>query len=222
MKKLPALLSILLMLGFAAGPSRAGSDQDQNLAGKLSEVYENTPHGYAHGMTRADLAKAYREDPGDAAVSPSAFRPHQTFIYRACGLIKVEVDFRPSTAKQAGPADLITNISLPYVDFAAPTNADANLDAELTQELRAVQADFEKLKPGVTRAELVKLFERFVGPILAVPDMYRFKQHEEFNYRRCGCIYIDVDFRHWFSKNDQPTDIITKVSKPHIFAGPIG
>ena len=110
MKKLPALLSVLLMLGFAAGLSRAGSDQDQYLANKLVEVYQNTPPDHPQGMTRADLAKAYREDPGDAAVSPSAFRPHQTFIYRACELIKVDVDFHPSTAKQAGPADLITNI----------------------------------------------------------------------------------------------------------------
>jgi hypothetical protein len=222
MKKLPSLWSVLIILGFAAGLSRAGSDQDKNLAEKMVEVYDNTPPEYAHGMTRADLAKAYREAPGDTAVSPSAFRPHQTFIYRACGLIKVDVDFRPSTAKPAGPADLITNSSLPYIDFAAPTNTGSNLDAALTQELRAVQADFEKIKPGVTRAELDKLFERDNGPMVEVPDKHLFHQHQKFDCRRCGCIFIEVDFRPSYSAKERPTDIITKVSKPYIFAGPIG
>jgi len=222
MKELSALCSVLLILGFAAGLSRAGSDQDLDLSERLSEIYHNTPPEQAHGMTRADLAKAYREAPGGTKVSPPAFQPHQTFICRTCGLIKADVDFLPANTQPAGPMDIITNISLPYIDFAAPTNTGSNLDAALTQELRAVQADFDKIKPGVTRAELDKLFERDNGPMVEVPDKHLFHQHQKFDYRRCSYIFIDVDFRPSPSTKERPTDVITKVSKPHIFAGPIG
>jgi hypothetical protein len=221
MKKLPALWSALIILGLAAGWSRAGSDQDQDLTKRLIEVYFNTAMKLAPGMTRADLAKAFREAPSDTAGSPSAFQPHQTFIYRTCGLIKADVDFRPSSAKLAGPADIITNISMPYFDFAAPTKADANQDAALTRELRAMQADFEQIKPGVTRAELAKLFKQNTGGVAAPPDyQFPFQQHVTFDYLRCGFITVDVDFAPSDSTKARPTDVITNVSKPYIDARP--
>jgi hypothetical protein len=144
------------------------------------------------------------------------------FVYRACGLINVEVDFHPSNTKQAGPTDILTNLSLPYIDFAAvPPPADTNQDAALLQELRAVQADFEKIKPGVARAELVKLFKQDTGGVAAPPDyQFPFQQPVIFDYRRCDCLMIEVDFDPSDSAMPRPTDVITKVSKPHINAWP--
>jgi hypothetical protein len=166
MKNLPALWSLLLILGCAAGLSRA-ADQNEDLAKKLMDINRHT----------------------------------------TC-LAPVSTDSR-------------TNIFRLSIDFAAALPpANTNLDASLMQELRPAQADFEKLKPGLTRAELVKLFQP-QNPGFTIWMGDDFQPHQSFSYLRCRRIFVDVDFAPSNYKTVRPADVITKVSQPYIFTGPI-
>ena len=71
------------------------------------------------GMTRAELVKLEMFDQDWGPLSPAddkSFKQHATFYYRSCGLIKVDVDFAATEAKEAQPADRITKVSMPYID----------------------------------------------------------------------------------------------------------
>ena len=73
----------------------------------------------------------------------------------------------------------------------------------------------------MTRADLDKMFRRETGGVV-VPDSMplSFKEHQTFDYRRCGFIMIDVDFSPSKSKEERPTDVILKVSKPYLDCSP--
>jgi hypothetical protein len=102
-------------------------------------------------------------------------------------------------------------------------NADPNttIDAAFANQLVKVFADCQKIKPGMTRAQLIdlKLFDRDFGPLAPVDDK-TFRQHTTFYYRSCGLIEVDIDFAPSNSKQERPTDIIAKVSMPYIDARP--
>jgi hypothetical protein len=72
-------------------------------------------------MTRAELLKLFKEETGGVAwpaSKPLPFQQHQSFDYRRCWLIMVDVDFSPSDSKEARPTDIITKISRPYINGA--------------------------------------------------------------------------------------------------------
>jgi hypothetical protein len=102
---------------------------------------------------------------------------------------------------------------------AVPARADTTNDTEFVRRIVEVFRDCQKLKPGMTRAELVTLqmFDEDRGPLQARDD-HSFKQHMTFEYRSCALIKIDVDFGASDSKDERPTDVITKVSMPYIDA----
>jgi hypothetical protein len=112
-----------------------------------------------------------------------------------------------------------------FVSIAAPARAGATNDEEFAGKFanKLVKSfeDCQRVKPGMTRAELVKLqmFDQDWGPIQPADDK-RFEQHTTFAYRGCFLIKIDIDFRASDSKESQPTDVITKVSMPYIDARP--
>jgi hypothetical protein len=45
-----------------------------------------------------------------------AFRQHMAFEYRGCSLIKVDVDFEATNTKKARPTDIVSKVSMPYID----------------------------------------------------------------------------------------------------------
>ena len=100
-----------------------------------------------------------------------------------------------------------------------PTRADTTNDTEFVRKIVEVFRDCQKVKPGMTRAELVALqmFDEDRGPLQARDD-HSFQQHMTFEYRSCSLIKIDVDFGASDSKEERPTDVITKVSMPFIDA----
>ena len=102
---------------------------------------------------------------------------------------------------------------------AVPARADTTNDTEFVRKIVEVFRDCQKLKLGMTRAELVKLqmFDQDWGPLSAADDK-AFRQHTTFQYRSCSLIKVDVDFGATEAKEARPTDIITKVSKPYIDA----
>jgi len=103
-----------------------------------------------------------------------------------------------------------------------PGVADTTNDAEFVRKIVEVFTDCQKIKPAMTRAELVKLdmFDEDWGPLHPVNDN-SFTQHAKFEYRSCSLIKVDVDFGATGAKEARPTDIITKVSMPYIDARPI-
>jgi hypothetical protein len=118
MKTFAYLLSAIMVLGLVIVPSRAGTDDDQDLAKRLYAVCFEIDK-IKPGMTRAELTKLFKEDTGGVAWDesmPLPFRPQELFDYRRCELIRVEVDFRPSDSKTERPTDIITKISKPYLD----------------------------------------------------------------------------------------------------------
>ena len=118
MKILTCVISVILVLGLVVVPSRADTGVDQDLMKKLTAVWFDCQR-IKPGMTRAELAKLFKEDTGGVARPPSKpvpFQRHQRFDYRQCDLIKVEVDFSPSDSKETEPTDIIIRISRPYID----------------------------------------------------------------------------------------------------------
>ena len=104
---------------------------------------------------------------------------------------------------------------------AVPSRADTTNDTEFVRKIVEVFRDCQKIKPGMTRAELVKLqmFDEDWGPLSPADDK-SFKQHATLEYRSCTLIKVDVDFGASDSKDAQPTDVISKVSMPFIDARP--
>ena len=118
MKTFTYLLSAIVVLGLVIEPSRAGTDTSQDLMKQLAAVCFEI-HKVKPGMTRADLDRMFRADTGGVAwpaSKPLPFQQHLSFVYRSCWLIKVDVEFAPSDAKEAKPTDIITKISKPYLD----------------------------------------------------------------------------------------------------------
>ena len=101
------------------------------------------------------------------------------------------------------------------------TKADTNYDKELDQQVIEVWFDCQKIQSGMTRADLSRMFTRDTGGV-AVPDTapLPFREHQTFDYQRCNHIMIDVDFRASNFREERPTDVITKVSKPYINCSP--
>ena len=118
MKPLTYTLLVILILGLVVVPIRAGTENDEVLTKKVSEVYFQC-RKIKPGMTRADLLQLFKEDTGGVAwpaSKPFPFQQHQSFDYRGCWLIMVDVEFSPSNSKEARPTDIISKISRPYIN----------------------------------------------------------------------------------------------------------
>jgi hypothetical protein len=115
----------------------------------------------------------------------------------------------------------ILSVILVLAIVAVPARADATNDPEFTRKIVEVFRDCQKLKPGMTREELVKLqmFDQDWGPLSPADDQ-AFRKHTTFEYRSCSLIKVDVDFETTDRKEARPTDVISKVSMPYIDARP--
>jgi hypothetical protein len=94
----------------------------------------------------------------------------------------------------------------------APSYGGTDVDEDLTKQIAAILAECQKIKPGMTRAELLKVFTTEGGLSTAT--------HRTFVYRRCPFIKIDVEFTLSDPKQnvleERPTDSISNVSKPYL------
>jgi hypothetical protein len=86
--------------------------------------------------------------------------------------------------------------------------ADDGVDKNLTQQISDILKECESIKPGMTRADLLKIFTTEGG---LSTQIWRTYVHS-----RCTLIKVDVEFAPTKSKQEQPTDIITKISKPYL------
>jgi len=119
---------------------------------------------------------------------------------------------------------LITAVAVVALAADQPaTKTDTSYDKLLAQKVGEVWLNCQKIHPGMTRADLDKMFRRETGGV-AVPESMPlpFREHQTFGYRPCDHIMIDVDFRPSDSKQERPTDVIARVSKPYIDCSPRG
>src|ERR1700733_11598968 len=110
MKTYVCLLSVIVALGLVIVPSRAGTDTSTGLTKQLAAVCFDI-RKIKPGMTRAELDKIFRADTGGVAwpeSKPLPFQQHQSFVYRSCHLIKIDVEFASSDSKEAQQTDIIT------------------------------------------------------------------------------------------------------------------
>ena len=102
--------------------------------------------------------------------------------------------------------------------FTTPSFADRAADNILTEQIIDILKECESIKPGMTRADLLKIFTTEGG-------LYT-QTERTFDHKRCLCIKVDVEFAPTKSKKriqpEQPTDTITKISKPYLGIYSIG
>jgi hypothetical protein len=99
-------------------------------------------------------------------------------------------------------------VTLILCSFSTPSFADRSVDKNLTQQISDILKKCESIKPGMTRADLLKVFTTEGGLSTQIWRTYV--------YSRCPYIKVDVEFASTKSKQEQPTDIITKISKPYL------
>ncbi|HSY10415.1 MAG TPA: hypothetical protein VK840_05820 [Candidatus Dormibacteraeota bacterium] len=96
--------------------------------------------------------------------------------------------------------------------FESTNLAGNDVDRNLTKQISGILTECQKIKPGMTRAELLKVFTTEGG--LSTP------RHRTFVYRGCPYIKVDVDFTlselKQFELEERPADTISKISKPYL------
>jgi hypothetical protein len=97
------------------------------------------------------------------------------------------------------------------------TPLNSSVHKDLNAEIREVLLQWQKIKPGMTRADLLKTFTGEGGLYTA--------RHRTFGYRQCWEIKVDVDFELSNPEQSiidpQPMDIIKRISKPYLEWGTI-
>jgi hypothetical protein len=101
-------------------------------------------------------------------------------------------------------------VSVIFGILAVPALADSGVDKALTKQIADVLKECQTIKPGMTRAEISKVFTTEGGISTA--------KHRTYAFRGCPYIKVDVDFTLSDSKQDEErqTDIIAKISKPYL------
>jgi hypothetical protein len=98
--------------------------------------------------------------------------------------------------------------ALVLCSFSTPSFADRSVDKSLTQQISDILKECESIKPGMTRADLLKIFTTEGG--------LSTQTWRTFAHSRCPYIKVDVEFASTKSKQEQPTDTITKITKPYL------
>ena len=92
--------------------------------------------------------------------------------------------------------------------FCAPSFAAGSVDDNLTKQISGILTECQKIKTGMTRADLLKVFTTEGG--------FSTQGWRTYVHSRCPYIKVDVEFAPTKSGQEQPTDIITKISKPYL------
>jgi len=102
--------------------------------------------------------------------------------------------------------------SAPSARSSAPSRGGNDVDKDLTKQISNILSECQKIKPGMTRSDLLKVFTTEGGISTAA--------HRTFVYRGCPYIKVDVDFtlsdptQNFLE--ERPTDTISKISQPYL------
>lgn len=99
--------------------------------------------------------------------------------------------------------------------LVTPLFAGNDVDQDLTKKISEVLTECKKVKPGMTRAQLLRIFT-VEGGISTIT-------HRTFVHRRCGYIKVDVEFfpqvpffQRIPKQQERATDVVKEVSKPYL------
>lgn len=94
--------------------------------------------------------------------------------------------------------------------FSMPSRAGTEIDKTLTKQIAAVLKECQTIKPGMTRAELSRIFTAEGG--------FSTARRRTYVFRGCPYIEVDVDFTpaNPAQNEEKPTDMIAKISKPYL------
>jgi hypothetical protein len=95
--------------------------------------------------------------------------------------------------------------------LTAGFHGGANHDEAFTERLAEILAECEKMTPGTTRAEFLKIFE--------IEGGLRRKASGTFVHRHCPYIKVDVEFTDSARQKaveERPSDTISRISKPYL------
>lgn len=165
---------------------------------KVSEVLKGTPASDQIVLHHYRFETGWGSPPNGPTLVD--FMPDDTNEF----LLYLKSDGTNQYAPAAGQIDPGLSIKPP------PANGDA--DTNLTKQISDILIECQKIKPGMTRAELLKVFTTEGG--------FSTPAHRTFIYRRCPYIKIDVEFAPSDPKQtmtaERPTDTISKISKPYL------
>jgi hypothetical protein len=134
-------------------------------------------------------------------VSEKPSVPRRTYIL----FLHREADGRYATVVgQTDPGLGVMELEGVYESAVTETQTKLGID------IKNVLKECQTIKPGMTRAELSKVFET-EGGLSTVT-------HRKYVYRDCPYIKVDVEFAPSVPKQDieKPTDIVTNISKPYL------
>ena len=135
------------------------------------------------------------------AVSEKPSAPRTTYIL----FLHREADGRYApVVGQADPGRGVKELEGVYESAVTETQTKLGID------IANVLKQCKSIRPGMTRAELSKVFSTEGG--------FSTVTHRTYVYRDCPYIKVDVDFAPSAPKQDveKPTDIVTKISKPYL------
>jgi hypothetical protein len=123
MKKHIQKLLVVIILACGVVSSRAGILPDDDVKSRVDFERNLTRildacNKIAPGMTRAALTNDFTSY-HIGNITGYLPQDHYQYSYRGCFLIKIDVDFVP-TSKAAQPTDIIAKISKPYIESSYP------------------------------------------------------------------------------------------------------
>jgi hypothetical protein len=99
------------------------------------------------------------------------------------------------------------------VFFVVPAPAGPVQDKDPNKQVLEILAEWVKITPGTTRAELLKVYTTEGGLSTAT--------HRTYVHRRCCYIKVDVEFTLSEPKQgaveERPTDTIKKITRPYLY-----
>jgi hypothetical protein len=165
---------------------------------EVSEILKGTPASDQIVLHHYRFVTGWGSPPNGPMLT--GFSPGDTNEY----LLYLKNDGTNRYAPTSGQIDPAFQIRRP------PTNSVANIN--LTKQISEILIECQKIKPGMTRAELLKVFTMEGGLSTTT--------HQTFVYRGCPYIKVDVDFTPSDQKQkmieERPTDTISKISKPYL------
>jgi hypothetical protein len=128
-------------------------------------------------------------------------------VYRRAYILFLHRETDGRYASVVGQADPGLGVNeLQGVYESAVTETQTKLGIDVAKVLK----DCQTIKPGMTRAELSNVFSTEGG--------FSTLMHRTYVYHDCPYIKVDIDFTPSDPKQDveQPTDTVTKISKPYL------
>ncbi|GEM_PF-945988 len=182
-----AIASFVVAMAVQVNPSSAESDTS-NFSWLQKVVSEGKK--FVPGSSRDDLLKLFSADAGD---QPSPYR----YLLKSCQLIRADI----SLSKTGWEVVTVSPLTLDLPTRAKPYSAHE-------EWLKCLMKDCTAIKPGMTRAALLKNFSAEAGLQAMLPTRYV--------HKKAALVRIDVNFEPVDKTKAKSEPVIKTVSRPYV------